>query len=105
MLTIRQQLQQEDYKVNMKLARSCQNDIVNHRCLNEVDKVAAFKNARLSAILLCLEGAMKDGNFVSILMLYVHIHVLFLSLYRCKVLVPATLWPKFHYAIVNWILL
>lgn len=65
MLTLRQQLQQEDYKVNMKLARSCQKDILINRCLPQIEAVAGFKNARLSAILLCLEGAMKDGNEVN----------------------------------------
>ena len=62
MLTLRQQLQQEDYKVNIRLAKSCQTDILDNHCLRQIERVAGFKNARLSAILLCLEGAMKDGQ-------------------------------------------
>jgi len=58
---MRQQLEQRDYKVNFRLARSCETDIKKHQCLDHVAVVAGFKNAMLSAILLCLESAMKDG--------------------------------------------
>ena len=64
MLTMRQQLEQRDYKVNFRLAKSCEADIKKHHCLDHVAAVANFKNAMLSAVLLCLESAMKDGNVV-----------------------------------------
>jgi len=64
MLTMRQQLEQRDYKVNFKLARSCEADINKYHCLEHVSSVAGFKSAMLSAILLCLESAMKDGMYL-----------------------------------------
>ena len=62
MLTLRQQLAQHDYKVNFRLTRACEADISKHQCLDHVAGVAGFKNAVLSAVLLCLESAMKDGR-------------------------------------------
>jgi len=65
MLTMRQQLEQHDYKVNFRLARSCEADINKHHCLDHIATVAGFKTAQMSAILLCLESAMKDGRYQS----------------------------------------
>jgi len=62
MLTMRQQLEQHDYKVNFRLTRACEVDIKKYQCLDHAAGVAGFKNAVLSAILLCLESAMKDGR-------------------------------------------
>jgi len=63
MLTLRQQLTQHDYKINYRLTRACEADIKKHQCLNDVGTVAGFKNAVLSAILLCLESALKEGEY------------------------------------------
>jgi len=65
MLAARQQLEQHDYKVNFRLARSCEADIKKHQCLDHVAGVAGFKTAMMSAILLCLESAMHDGMYQS----------------------------------------
>ena len=62
---MRQQLEQNDYKVNFRLARACEKDVKKYRCLDPLASVAGFKNSMLSAILLCLESAMKDGRYQS----------------------------------------
>jgi len=64
MLTSRQQLLHEDYRINIDLAKSCQADIIVHNCVKELENVAMFSNALLSTVLLCLEGAIKDGGIV-----------------------------------------
>jgi len=48
--------------VNFRLTRACEADIRKHNCLEHISAVAGFKNAVLSAVLLCLESAMKDGR-------------------------------------------
>ena len=60
-LTARQQLQEEDYRVNVGLVAVCHEDIRKHRCLGSTEGVADFHDAHQSAILLCLEGAVKNG--------------------------------------------
>jgi hypothetical protein len=62
MLVVRQQLAQKDYKVNLRVAKACQEAINRYGCLNDVAQVAGFKSAQMSAILLCLEAAVKDGK-------------------------------------------
>ncbi|ESO11293.1 hypothetical protein HELRODRAFT_116840 [Helobdella robusta] len=64
MLILRQRLQQEDYKVNLRLAQSCQEEVVENNCMRHIDRIARFPNARMSAILLCLEAGMKEGRQV-----------------------------------------
>ncbi len=58
-LVKRQQLTQEDYKVNKGLAEACQRDILLNNCVNKDQKDPGFTRARLSQIVLCLENAMK----------------------------------------------
>ena len=61
MLLIRQQLAQRDYKIDLRVARLCRDEIDRHLCLSDVSHVAQFRTAQMSAILLCLEAAVKDG--------------------------------------------
>ena len=60
---MRQQLEQRDYRVNFRMARSCETDIKKYHCLDHAASVAGFKTAMMSAVLLCLESAMKDGKY------------------------------------------
>jgi Cysteine rich repeat len=63
MLVVRQQLAQKDYKVNLRVAKTCQEAINRYHCLDDMARVASFKSAQMSAILLCLEAAVKDGRY------------------------------------------
>ena len=63
MLVNRQQLAQKDYRVNLRVAKVCEEDIHKYHCMNEISEVAGFKAAKMSAILLCLEAAVKDGYY------------------------------------------
>jgi len=63
MLVTRQQLAQRDYKVNLRVSKLCQEDINKHDCLKDLSQVAGLKVAHMSAILLCLEAAVKDGLY------------------------------------------
>lgn len=59
-LTRRQALMQEDFRINHALADSCRADIKQHRCLRSNPNTET-RHGRLSTILVCLEGAQKDG--------------------------------------------
>lgn len=63
-LILRQKLMQEDYKVNKAFSEACQQDIVDHQCLKDMQPSGSFKEARMATILLCLETVMKDGEEV-----------------------------------------
>lgn len=59
MLRLRQQLMAEDVKVDETFFTACKNDIVQNQCIT--GPVENQDWAR-SAILLCLENAVKRGN-------------------------------------------
>lgn len=61
-LLLRQQLEQEDYKVNVKLSQACKEDIVKNDCNKEMDTMAGFPAAKMSVIILCLESVEHDGG-------------------------------------------
>ncbi|ELT94856.1 hypothetical protein CAPTEDRAFT_177499 [Capitella teleta] len=63
-LILRQKLMQEDYKVNKALSDACQQDIVDHQCLKDLQPGGSFKEAKMATILLCLETVIKDGQEV-----------------------------------------
>lgn len=52
---------QEDYKVNKALLVACRHDIRSHHCLRG-DNVPRGKFAKMSHVLMCLEGVMRDGE-------------------------------------------
>lgn len=63
-LTVRQQLQRLDYKVNRGLTVACRANIMSERCVDNLQRTPTgdMREARLSVILLCLENATRFGN-------------------------------------------
>ena len=59
-LVRRQRLTQRDYKVNKGLADACRQDLKTHQCLR--GSPTETRHGKLSSILLCLEGAERDGK-------------------------------------------
>lgn len=60
-LTRRQKIVSEDYKVDTNLVIACRKDIKEHNCHGEL-RTNRSVSVKLSSILLCLEGAMRDGE-------------------------------------------
>lgn len=54
-------------QVNKALSDACQQDIVDHQCLKDLQPGGSFKEAKMATILLCLETVIKDGACVSLL--------------------------------------
>ena len=61
-LTRRQVLMEEDVKVNRGLFTACRNDVKKNKCFH-VDGMPKMKEARQSKVILCLEQAMKNGQW------------------------------------------
>ncbi len=60
-LVRRQKMMQEDYKVNKGLAEMCKRDIKTYHCLRHADPET--KLGKLAHVLLCLEGAQREGGW------------------------------------------
>ncbi|CAG0914941.1 unnamed protein product [Notodromas monacha] len=58
----REKLVQQHYEVSQGLAKTCHDDIKHYKCR---ENTSSKREIRLAQILLCLEGAMADGNPVA----------------------------------------
>ena len=63
MLTLRQQLIQEDYKVSRTFVDACRKDIRDNACIEGTQ--GATHAIKMSMILLCLESAHKASKHMS----------------------------------------
>lgn len=63
-LTERQKLMQDDFKVNRPLFDACREDVRQYRCMKG-DNVPEERFGRLSRILVCLEGIIREGGFLA----------------------------------------
>jgi Golgi apparatus protein 1 len=64
-LTRRQKLIAQDYKISKGLARMCKDDIRASHCRRSVSE---DKEIRLAQILLCLEGVIRNGRLLLLLL-------------------------------------
>lgn len=60
---VRQSLTRESIKVNKAFSDACRHDIRAQKCLSKSGDKAEFRQAKLSIVLLCLEGAQRDGVY------------------------------------------
>lgn len=60
-LTRRQQIISEDYVVDRNLVIACRRDIIEHKCRGELRSNSSI-SAKLSSVILCLEGAARNGE-------------------------------------------
>ena len=60
-LVVRQTLVRENFKINKALSEACRQDIRANRCMKG-DIPTGFRQAKLAHVLLCLEGAQREGE-------------------------------------------
>lgn len=54
----------EDIEVDKSFINACKNDILKNDCRNEL-RVDRTNDMKLSAVLLCLEGAARNGILIN----------------------------------------
>jgi len=73
---------QEDYKVNKALLVACRHDIRSHHCLRG-ENVPRGKFAKMSHVLMCLEGVIREGRCIDDIGCFGSINLMVLFNVRC----------------------